>query len=298
MQRKPPTANAQDRAQTTSPSTPERCAGCSQEDLLLHSFVHKALIYDVFVWFTLTTCERFFYCHFSSFTFTFFFFPLFAFVRLYQVEHGALREWLEKVRDGRRTVTHLTARHDLKYGGCLSVSGAAHLSACLPACPHLTTMCLRGHRVGLQGGKLLARGLKQAPALTYLDLSANALTAHGAVPLCAALVSSRGGRRLQVLLLDANRIEGDGCCAVLATGLRELRSRKRLPALSHLSLSNNPKLIGLSRLHAEVSEVNAAKINGSNGAEEKEGGASSGDKERLEPLLVVFPKATLPVESP
>jgi len=173
-------------------------------------------------------------------------------LHLLKVEHSALREVLERVRDGRVHVARLTTQHELKYGGCLGPRGAASLGACLAACAHLTTLALRGQRVGPHGGRALARGLKQAPALTYLDVSANALTASGAVPVCAAVVASRGGRRLQVLLLDANRIDGPDCCAVLATGLKELRGRGRPAALTRVSFTNNPGLEGLSRLHAEA----------------------------------------------
>jgi len=207
---------------------------------------------------------------------------------LAEVGHGALRAVLERVRDGRPRVERLSTQYELKYAGALGPTGGLQLGLCLPACVHLTTLCLAHMRLGPAGALPLARGLRRSAALTYLDLRSNALTDAGALPFAAAIADgSAGGLRLRTLCLDANRLDGPGvACAALAAALAATLNRAdggldgalgispgKGPgppqwggcALRRLSLTGNAGVCGaagaaaLAELHAQARRITDAR---------------------------------------
>jgi hypothetical protein len=150
-------------------------------------------------------------------------------VDLDEVENEALRDALRRMRDGVYPVDRLRAQYELRYGGAIGPSGGLHLGLCLPAVNTLTHIALPNMRVGVEGARAIARGLRHSRSIIYVDLRTNCILDAGA---CAFAKMLRSNDALRTLCLDANRI-GDAAAVKVAAALMENYT------LSKLSLTHN-----------------------------------------------------------
>jgi hypothetical protein len=167
-------------------------------------------------------------------------------VDLAEVEHGTLREVLERVKSG-RPVFHLQSSGELRYGGTIGPRGALQLGQALHTAAFLIHLILPNQRIRPAGGAAIAHGRRPGGGeggggmsfVMHVDLRSNELR-EGATAFGPNLNSSRPSR-LRKLCLDANHVDSQAW--VLAAALAE---RRRVdPAghamyLSALSLTGNP----------------------------------------------------------
>jgi hypothetical protein len=153
-----------------------------------------------------------------------------------EVENEALREALRRMRDGVYPVEKLRAGFELRYGGTIGPSGGVHIGLCLPAAiceKHLTHLQLPNQRIGMEGARAIARGLRHNKGVIYVDLRANSVLDAGAAAFAKMLKTND---TLRTLCLDANRITDAGA-EKLAEALDVRTSRNY--ALGKLSVKHN-----------------------------------------------------------
>ena len=107
------------------------------------------------------------------------------------------------------TVERLRSQYELRYGGWIGPAGGVHLGLCLPATATLTHIALPHHRVGVEGARAIARGLRHNRSVTYVDLRSNNVFDAGAAAF-AKMLRKGANETLRTLCLDANRIGEEG----------------------------------------------------------------------------------------